>query len=263
MNDYHYYSPQAVYGRELKACRKLRGMTQLELANAIYVSDSLISGIETGHVPASEDVAKDCDRVLETSGALIRLLDLQKAKGMYPTWFRDWLVIEEKATVLRAFDIDLVYGLLQTPNYVRAIFKGNESDIEGRMARQGVLQRNDPSPPLLYCVLDEAALRRDVGGADVMHEQLMALADAPLPNVTVQVVPTTLHRGTRGPFVIATLPDGSDVAYTESAFGGVMTAAPSDLATAYQSWEQIRNEALPTGMSSDLIRKIAKECWRT
>lgn len=262
--DDHYYSPLAVYGRELKYYRKKAGRTQVELAAAIFVSDSLISGIETGQVPATEAVAKACDEALKTDGALFRLLDLKKSKGVYPSWFKDWLVVECKAAVLRAVEIDVIYGLLQTPDYVKAVFKGTESKAQGRMARQRILTRKeeDGEAPYLYCVLDAAALHRDVGGAGVMYEQLMTLADLDLPNVTVQVVPSRLHRGTHGPFVIATLPDGADVAYAEGPFGGVMTASPNDLATANASWEQIRNEALPVGMSRDFIRKIAEEVWK-
>lgn len=96
------------------------------------------------------------------------------------------------------------------------------------MRRQDILTRSEEGKPRtqLYCVLDEAALRREVGNHQVMYEQLMTLADLDLPNVTVQIALGTLHAGTRGPFTIATMPDGSDVAYSEGAFGGALTASP-------------------------------------
>jgi transcriptional regulator with XRE-family HTH domain len=263
MND-DYYRPQAIWGRELRHYRKAAGLTQTRLAELVYCSESLISGIETGQVPATPEFAKAADKALNTGGALFRTLDWRKAAPAYPSWFIDWLPAEEKAALLRAFEIDLVYGLLQTPDYACAVLGGAETAVEARMSRQSILTRENPQPPMLHCVLDEGALRREVGGTEVMYQQLCHLADlGTRDNISIQIAPARFHRGVRGPFVLATLTDGTDAAHTESALGGAVTTRAEDLATVVASWESIRSESLPASMSRDLIVRTAEELWRT
>jgi transcriptional regulator with XRE-family HTH domain len=263
MND-DYYRPQAIWGRELRHYRKAAGRTQVRLAELIYCSESLISGIETGQVPATPEFAKAADEALHTGGALFRTLDWRKAAPAYPSYFVDWLPVEEKAVLFRVFEIGLIHGLLQTIGYARALLGGDDAAVEARMMRQSVLTRESPAPPALHCVLDEAALRRDVGGAEVMYEQLHHLADlGTRDNISIQVVPSRFHRGVRGPFALASMGDGTDVAQADNAFGGTITSRPEDLATVVASWESIRSESLPTSMSRDLIVRTAEELWRT
>jgi transcriptional regulator with XRE-family HTH domain len=257
------FTPQAIWGRELRFYRERAGLTQVELAQRLFCSDSLISSIETGQAPATPEFAEAADRELDTDGALFRLLDWRKGVPAYPTWFIDWLPAEEKAVRLRAFEVNVIYGLLQTPDYARAVFGSDESAAQARLSRQGILTRESPPPVELHCVLDESALRRKVGSAAIMHEQLLYLLKvSEAENISLQVVPATQHRGVRGPFTVATLNDGKEVAYTEGAFGGTVSTRPEDIATAITSWESIRSEALPVGMSRDLIAQIAEE-WKT
>ncbi|MCW2944152.1 MAG: helix-turn-helix domain protein, partial [Actinoallomurus sp.] len=237
--------------------------TQAQLSDLIYCSESLISGIETGQVPATPEFAEAADKALETGGGLLRTLDWRKGAPAYPAWFVDWLPVEDKAILLRAFEIDLIYGLLQTPDYARAVLGTDDTAVEARLVRQSILTRESPPPPALHCVLDEAALRRDVGGAMVMYEQLHHLADlGASENISIQIVPSRFHRGVRGPFVLATLGDGTDVVHVDNAVGGIVTARPEDLATVVASWESIRSESLPTDMSRDLIVRTAEELWK-
>jgi hypothetical protein len=148
-----------------------------------------------------------------------------------------------------------------TPDYARAILNGNEADVESRLMRQEILTK-EPAPAALFVILDEAALRRDIGGATVMREQLQHLAKlGEAENVSVRVVRSRRHRGVRGPFSIATLADGSQVAQTDTAFGGVVSTRTEDIATATASWESISSAALPEDMSRDLILKTAEELW--
>jgi transcriptional regulator with XRE-family HTH domain len=259
-----YYTPQAIWGRELRHYRKAASLTQAQLAAKIFCSESLISTIETGQAPATPEFAKVADEALDTGGALLRTLDWRKGAPAYPAWFVDFLPSEETAVQLRSFEVELIYGLLQTPDYARALLGGDETAVEARMRRQEILTRESPPPPTLYCVLDENALRRNIGGTKVMYEQLQYLVQlSQREHISVQVVPSGAHRGVRGPFVIATLEDGSEVAHAENAFGGAVSTRQEDLATVVSSWESIRTEALPAEMSRDLIRRIAEELWRT
>jgi transcriptional regulator with XRE-family HTH domain len=253
-------SPQAVWGRELRHYRDRANLTQAEFAERIRYSDSLISSIETGQAPATEEFAKRADEELNTDGALLRLLDWRKGVPAYPAWFIDWIPAEEKAIRLRAFEVNIIYGLLQTPDYARAVFGSAEEQVERRLGRQAILTRENPVE--LHCVLDESALRRKVGNPAIMCEQLLHLLKlGEAENINIQVVPSTQHRGVRGPFTVATLEGGKEVAYTEGAFGGTVSTRPEDIATVITSWESIRGGALPVDMSLDLIAQIAEE-WK-
>ncbi|MDN3359193.1 helix-turn-helix transcriptional regulator [Actinomadura sp. DC4] len=243
--------------------REKAGLTQADLAARLYCSDSLISSIETGHAPATEDFAKAADRELDSDGALFRLLDWRKGASPYPSWFIDWLPAEQKAGLIRWFEVALIPGLLQTEEYARVML-GDETDVAARLSRQAILTREDPSPVEFYCVLDEAVLRRNIGGAAVMYEQCQHLAKmGETENISVRVVPSRRHRGARGPFAIATLEGGAQVAHTETAFGGVVSTRTEDIATATASWEAISSASLPEDMSRDMIMRIAEELWKT
>ncbi|MEU8196602.1 helix-turn-helix transcriptional regulator [Microbispora amethystogenes] len=104
------YAPQAIWGRELRHYRQAVGLTQAQLAQKVHFSESLISGIETGHLPASPEFAQCCDEALSTGGALLRLLDWRKGQ-VFPSWFGKWRDKEQVATTLRTYQPLLVPGL--------------------------------------------------------------------------------------------------------------------------------------------------------
>ncbi|RAY13587.1 XRE family transcriptional regulator [Actinomadura craniellae] len=256
------YSPQAIWGRELRHYRRAAGLTQAQLAALINYSESLISNIETGQVPAVPEFAAACDEALNTGGALLRQLDWRKAER-FPAWFGEWPVIETKATVLRTFELAVVPGLLQTPAYAGALLDGDESAVEARMERQQILFREDPPPPKLRCVLDEAVLLRPVGSPEIMHEQLEHLLKmAESPRITLQVVPFGVHPGLQGSFWLASLgPGNSEVGYVETAVRGQIARNPEDLEILADLWDSIQAHALPQNASLDLIRRTVNERW--
>jgi transcriptional regulator with XRE-family HTH domain len=257
------FTPQAIWGRELRFYREKAGLTQAELAARLFCSDSLISSIETGQSPATEEFTKAADTALNTGGALFRLLDWRKGVPAYPSWFIDWLPAEDKAILIRTFGLALIPGLLQTEDYARAML-GDETDVAARVARQEILTRQEPAPVELYCVLDEAVLRRDIGGAAVMYAQCQHLAKmGEAENISIRVVPSRKHRGVRGPFAIATLESGAQVGQTETSFGGIVSTRTEDVTTITASWEAISSASLPEDMSRDMIMRIAEELWKT
>jgi transcriptional regulator with XRE-family HTH domain len=138
------FSPQAIWGREVRVYREAAGLTQAELAAQLFCSDSLISSIETGQAPATETFAEAADKILNTRGALTRLLDWRKGVPAYPSWFIDWIPAEEGAVLLRSYEVSLIPGLLQTADYARAVLSGNENDVTARIARQSILTREAP-----------------------------------------------------------------------------------------------------------------------
>ncbi|MFG1864798.1 helix-turn-helix domain-containing protein [Microbispora bryophytorum] len=254
------YSPQAIWGRELRHYRQAAGLTQAQLAEKIHFSESLISGVETGQLPASPEFAETCDQALGTGGALHRLLDWRKGQ-VFPSWFGKWRDKEQMATTLRTYQPLVVPGLLQTEAYAYALL-GEDDAVATRIQRQAILTREDPPPPILRCVIDESVLHRLVGSPEVMRDQLEHLVSIAGPQTSVQVVPPgRVRSGLLAGFVIATLEGGSEVAYLETAVRGLTTGDHDEVAAAVAQFEAIRIEALPLSMSIDLIRRTAEDRW--
>ncbi|MFD8557245.1 helix-turn-helix domain-containing protein [Streptosporangium canum] len=254
------YTPQAIWGRELRHYRKKAGLTQGQLSEKIHFSESLISGVETGQLPASPEFAQICDEVLNTDGALHRLLDWRKGQ-IFPSWFGEWREKEREATALRTYEPLVFPGLLQTRAYARVLLRGNEVAVEARLGRQDILTRQDPRPPSFRCVIDEEMLYRPIGGPEVMREQLERLVSMTDERLSVQVIPNGMHSGLMGGFAIATLETGRDILYAETAVRGITTNDPEDVAVALERFDAIRSEALPINMSIDLIQKAVAEKW--
>ncbi|MFC4150248.1 helix-turn-helix transcriptional regulator [Micromonospora mangrovi] len=184
-----------------------------------------------------------------------------------PVWFRPWQEIEREAVSLRSFEPLVLPGLLQTEAYARAVLDGGglipRADVErhlaARLARQGVLRRDDP--PQFTAVIDEGVLRRPVGGRETMREQVRALVDACAePHIRVHVVPSTVgvYAGLNGPFVIATCPDHRVAGYLDNQLQGQVASDPDDIAAMMTAWENVRGEALSHRQSVDLLREVAQ-----
>lgn len=254
------YTPQAIWGRELRHYRKAAGLTQGQLAERIHFSESLISGVETGQLPASPEFAQTCDEILNTGGALRRLLDWRKGQAL-PSWFGKWRDKEQDAITLRVYEPMVIPGLLQTEPYAHALL-GDDGATTARLERQDILTREDPPPPTLRCVIDELVLHRLVGSPEIVRDQLEHLISMVSAQVSVQVVPRGCVRtGILAGFAIATMEGGVEVAYLDTAIRGLTTSDREDVAAAVTQFEAIRIEALPLSMSIDLIKRTAEERW--
>lgn len=254
------YTPQAIWGRELRILRLAAGLTQSELAEKIHFNVSLISQIETGQCPASPEFAAACDKVLKTGGLLLRLLDWRKA-SQHPGWFVEWRELESTSSTLLMYEPMPVPGLLQTEAYARVALRGDENAVHGRLERQDILTRADPLPPITRCVIDESILYRPIGGPTVMREQLKHLIKMTSPRLSVQIVRNGMHSDLLGGFAIARLGDGSEVAYLDTAVRGLTTRTQTDVTAALERFESIRTEALPVDMSINLIQQVVEKRW--
>ncbi|PZG11342.1 DNA-binding protein [Micromonospora craterilacus] len=252
-------------GDQLRRARQARGINQEELGKLINYSSSSVA-VETGQKPLSHDYLARCDKVLETNGLFVGLLELIRLHAA-PDWFRPWEEIEREAVSLRWCDPTVVPGLLQTEAYARAMLRVAtlltdeqvEKRVLTRMARQDVLTRDQP--PQLVAVLDEHALRRQVGDRTTMREQLAHLmAVSAQPHVQVRIIPaeTPWHTGLSGPFILARLADGTEVAHLDNQLRGQTEDGPSGLATLGRRWETVAGEALPRRQSARLIEEVAK-----
>jgi transcriptional regulator with XRE-family HTH domain len=260
----------ALFAEELKLARAGAGRSQEQLADEIGYSASLVAKIETCRGVPTLDFARRCDEALGTGGTLARIHKFL-GKAPFPSWFRPFVDYEAAAKSLRLFEHVLVPGLLQTEEYARAVLatrpNSTPEEIDGlvaaRLARQVVLDREDPPAPLLWVLLDEGVLNRPVAGRDIMREQLLALAQLPRANVTVQVVPYGAggHSGLLGAFVIADLDDSGSIVYMEDAAGGRVGEDAAVVAEVTLRFDTLRSEALPKGASRDLIVSVAKEKW--
>ena len=264
---------------ELRRLRESAGLTIERVAEELECSTSKISRIETGHVSATPRDVRD---MLEMYGVpskrrseLLQLARDARQKG----WWQEYsdlpnvnvVGLESAAASIRMYSALMVPGLLQTEDYARAVLravciKSHVDEIERRtelrMARQSLLRQDDA--PTLSTVLDEGALRRMVGGHEIMRPQLDRLIRAAeLPNVTLQLLPfeSGAHAGMDGEFAIISFPEPSDpdVVYIDNSTSALYV----ENAETVRSYESLFNSLTATALDSDdsakLLTKIASE----
>ncbi|MEV5610086.1 helix-turn-helix transcriptional regulator [Streptomyces sp. NPDC052225] len=222
-------------GAELRALRVRAGLTSGEAARLVGWHQSKVSRIETGRSGVKpSDVLLLLDafdaqdpRLRELIVALAGAEDTggrhwwHAYRGLLPPSYSDFISLESQACRIRTLETSVVPGLLQTPEYARAVTRSVlvgmperniDALVEVRLARQDVLRGQ---PPLqMNAVLDEAVLRREVGGNGILARQLTHLmAAAHMPNVRIQVLPFSggSHIGITGPFVVFSFPNTTDL----------------------------------------------------
>jgi transcriptional regulator with XRE-family HTH domain len=265
-------SPLRVFGAELRHYRTRAGLSQDQLGTRVYCSGDLVGKIEKGQRAPNRKFTAACDETpeLDTRGALMRIwehLQDHMRYRAYPGWFHDWSAKEAQARTLRAYEPLLVPGLLQTERYAHALLRTRVGDtdeeieemVSARMERQAILARD--KPPTLWVIVDEGVLRRPIGGADVMREQLGHLADvARWPRVVLQVVPAAVgaYEGLRGPLVIADFEDAPSVVYLDTAVRGQIVDDGDDIDAVRVTWDTLMSEALSRSDSLDLVEEVGK-----
>ncbi|MBL6278625.1 helix-turn-helix transcriptional regulator [Micromonospora fiedleri] len=255
---------------ELRRARARQGWSQEDLAKAVNYSPSMVSAVELGQQPPTPKYLEQFDKALDTGGLYGRMLTHLVALDKAQVWLRGWRAILEGADELRWFEPLHVPGLLQTEPYARAVFEADDSlaraereeRLADRLASQGIVWQEDP--PRMVVVIDEAALRRRVGGRKIMLEQtqhLLRLA-SDHPSLRLLVVPQSAdeYPGLNGPFMLATLKDRTVVAYLGGQIGGRELDRSSDLSMLQRVWEATLGAALPAQESIELLKEIA-ESW--
>jgi transcriptional regulator with XRE-family HTH domain len=256
---------------EMKAWRAHQKWSQADLASHAGYSESAIAMVETFQRPPTPTLAKALDKAFGIPGTFARM-ERRLRNLPFPAAFRAFAPYEAEASALRAFEHSLVPGLLQTPEYARAVLetKPNASDemidgyVSARLARQSVLTREDPPVPLVYALIDEGALHRPVAEPHVMHDQLSHLVDVSRkPNVTIQVVPYDArgHSGLLGAFVIADRPGATSIVFIEDVTGGRVSEDAATVADVALRFDALRSEALPKSASRTFMESVA-ERWK-
>ena len=270
-------------GSELRRLREDHSIKLEEVAERLGVAASTLSRIETGKAPTKSVYLTAMLEMYGVTDPAQRqvLVDMAREghrKGWWsvyddvlPSGFGIYIGLEAEAAGLRAFEGEVVQGLFQTPDYARAILREvqvRDTDeqverlVDLRIKRQEVLDRN---PPLdVWMILDEAVVRRTVGGPGVMRDQLARLVEASRkPNVTLQVLPfaSGSHAGLRGPFSILEFPERADpdVAYVESVAGIIYLEKEREVRTCAEAFDRLRAAALSPGQSTDLIFQAAED----
>ena len=269
-------SPLRVFGAMLRHYRVAAGLTPEELGARIYLSASQIRKVEEGTRTPTEALTQACEALpeLNCNGALTTLREILKdhlRHRAYPGWFQAWPDHESHARRLRNFELVVVPGLLQTEAYARAVLRtrvgATEEELDeavaARLERQQILEREHP--PQLWVLIDEAVLRRPVGGAEVMAEQLEFLAStARRPHIVIQVIPLAAgaHEGMRGgAFVLADFEDDPSLGYQDTAVSGQIVEDANQVEALTVTWDTLRLEALPRSASLELVEEVA-QTWR-
>ncbi|MHA4777793.1 helix-turn-helix domain-containing protein [Streptomyces sp. MSC1_001] len=257
-------SPLDYYGSELRRLREEAKLGQAELGSILYCTASLVGQIETAKKVPTRQFSERVDAALLTGGVFSRLIGLV-LKSQLPTWFQAYAEMEAKATYISTYQSQLVYGLLQTPEYARAVLSVDnpgrlEELVAARMERQRILDREHP--PVLCVVLDEGTLHRPIGGVEVMRNQLAHLLDfLKHPWVQVQVLPFEAgqHSGLLGSFNLLRFEDDPDILYTESYDSGHMTANSQAIRERSVGYARLQASALSREGSAALIESVMRE----
>ncbi|MFI1536681.1 helix-turn-helix domain-containing protein [Streptomyces anandii] len=252
-------------GRQLKLRREAVGMRAAEFGAAIGYGEDLVYKVEGGkRIPRQEYLDK-ADEVLGAGGLIAAAWEDVK-KVRYPKTVRDIAKLEAQAVEIGLYVCNSVSGLLQTPEHARALFQAAQppyslDDVErmvaARMARRSVFER-DPAPSISF-VLEEATLRREVGGTMVWRHQLERLLEVGrLHNVTLQVMPTKTdaHPGVDGRIEVLKFPDGTAVGRSDGAFNGRPTSDPKQLRILELRYGTIRAQALTPRESLAFIEQL-------
>ena len=266
-------------GRELRELREAAGISLDEAAPQLDISTSSLSRIEKGQQAVTVHVVRSMLDLYDVGGPRwAQLIELTR-QARKPGWWRaygiddfGYIPLEAEATLVRTYVLGLVPGLLQTEDYARALFEAAvlpltpeelDAQVLVRMIRQRRLV-DDDYPLELITVVDESALRRPIGGRNVMRAQLNRLVEAAeLDRVTLQVLPA--HVGARpalsGDFIVLSfdLLGLPDMAYAENALGSAQIEEEALVTRASMVFDRLRSLALSPTDSVALIRKLAEQ----
>ncbi|MBA0052327.1 XRE family transcriptional regulator [Streptomyces sp. AJS327] len=275
--------PRMVLGARLRRLREAQHISREEAGGAIRASAAGISRLELGRVGASQRDVADLLTIYGVADAAERVLLLELAAqagaagwwrryaDIVPGWLEPYLSLEQSASVIRGYEVQFVPGLLQTREYARAVIGLGRPDVppeqlqrrvELRVRRQRVLY--DAQGPRFWAVVDEAALRRPVGGPETMRAQLRHLiAACSLPRVSLQVIPfdAGAHAAAGGPITLVRLPgdDLPDVVYLEQLIGGHYPDDADDIEYYRQVIDYLVTAARPPEETPGILRRLLAE----
>lgn len=251
-------------------------MTLAEAAPRLHKTRSALGRIEKGETAADVHLVRS---MMDLYDQYDENLEQMVQDAMVPGWWipygikdRGFIGLETEATMALTSQLVYVPGLLQTEDYIRAVFKTGgirrtpkvfENQVAARLIRQNRLT-DEQSPLTLAAIIDEAALRKPVGGPEVMHAQLLHLIEAAkLETVTIQVIPNSVgaHEGMEGSFTILEFQDPEDpsLLYAEYPNGAVHVEKPDEVRDTRLIFDRLRSVALPPVDSMAFAQRVAAD----
>ncbi|MEU8960065.1 helix-turn-helix transcriptional regulator [Streptomyces sp. NPDC048518] len=270
-------------GSELRGLRERVGFDQARAAEHLECSTSKISRLEKGQGLAkaieirslldlygvTEEAERDAVLKLHRTAGELGWWEQAEFEEVMPTGLGVYVGLEYDARSVQTWELGFVPGLLQTADYARAVLSAVprsadeiERLVEVRNKRRARLSL-DREPLELWAVIDESVLRRPIGGADVMRDQLSTLADsASQPNVTIQIYPThkDSHPGLRGSFSLLEFgPADPRIGYVDSPAGNAFLEKDKQVRSLVTSFDRLRVSAMEPEKSAALLHELAAE----
>jgi transcriptional regulator with XRE-family HTH domain len=245
---------------DLRFYRERAGLSGTEMGKILGCVRSTVSRLESGELKPDEKQTQVIDDYFGTGGHFLRLLTYAKL-GHDPDWFKQFTEYEARASMIQTYDGQLVPGLLQTPEYARALLIAGrdpnvDRSLEARMARQEILLK--PNPPELWVLVAETVLAPVVGSAEVMRAQLARFLEiSEQPNVILRVVPNSAgaNAGLDGPFKVIMVAE-RDLAFVEAPGGGRLILGSSEVRAFRLRYDRIGADALSRDASRSLIAQL-------
>ncbi|MER5617216.1 helix-turn-helix transcriptional regulator [Streptomyces sp. NPDC002215] len=258
----------AAVGRQIKAWRESAGLRACEFGKAVGYGEDQVYKVEGGRRIPRPEFLDRADKVLSAGGKL-SAMKKDVAEVRYPKKVRQLTNLEKRAVEIGLYSNHNIHGLLQTPEYARALFEMRrpsysvdevETVLAARIARQSVFGRT-PAPALSF-VQEEVTLRRPIGGRAVLRQQLERLLDlSRLRHVEIQVMPTNRedHAGMGGAIEVLKFGDGTAVGRSDGAFNGRPVSDPKQLRILELRYGMIRAQALSPRESLAFIEQVLGE----
>ncbi|GGT01866.1 helix-turn-helix domain-containing protein [Streptomyces griseoviridis] len=246
--------------------RKQRGLTQEQFAELASLHVDTVRSIEQGRLALQPDRAEQFDDLLETGGVLKVLVEKMPVREKIVQFAQGLVDHEQEATSILSYQSLVVPGLLQTRDYCRAVFDyrypalGSETAeqwVSARMERQLIWKRD--RPPVGHFILEESILRREVGGPEVMREQIRQILEYTEPvHMSFQVMPMerTPHAGLDGPMVLLETPDHERLVYLEVQRASFLINDPEEASDYHHKYGMLRSQALSPGESVRLLKGL-------
>lgn len=270
-------------GSQLRRLREAKGISREEAGHLIRGSESKISRMELGRVSFKERDVADLLTLygVEDEEARASVMELvlkanepgwwHRYNDLLPSWFQAYVGLEEAASRIRTYEVQFIPGLLQTKEYARAVITAGAAGLSSheisrrvdlRMERQRVLERE--GGPFFWAVIDEAALRRPIGGVDVMRSQLEHLLEVMRqPNITIQVMPFAFggHSAEGGAFSILRFqdPELPDVVYVEQLASALYLDKREDVDRYSEVMERLCAVSTTPEETVEILTKIMRE----
>ncbi|GIH50857.1 helix-turn-helix domain-containing protein [Microbispora rosea] len=267
-------------GSQLRKLRESKGISRDQAGQCIRASESKISRMELGRVGFKERDVTDLLALYgvedeETRDVVMNLVERANEPGWWhrfndllPSWFQAYVGLEEAAERIRTYEVQFVPGLLQTKEYARAVIMAGAVGaapeeiarrVDLRLERQRILDGEDS--PKFWAVIDEAALRRPIGGVEVMRGQIQHLIDLMnQPNVTIQVIPFSYggHAAEGGAFSILRFadPDLPDIVYVEQLASALYLDKREEVDRYSEVMERLCAVSTTPTETVDLLRQI-------